>query len=329
MNDKTNNKTTEYALEINEVSKSYSDFKALSNISFKVEKGDFIGLLGVNGAGKTTLINSIAGINKFDGQIKIMGYDVKTQVVLAKSSIGVVPQEIAFDPFLTVYQTLELHSGLYGVKGNNHKWIMEVLERLHLQDKVNSNTRSLSGGMKRRLMVAQAIIHKPPVIILDEPTAGVDVELRKSLWEFISDLHKNQHTILLTSHYLEEVELLCKNIIMINKGKVIHQSSKESLLHDAAKLGVFLHIDMLDSNKSEICEELKEFLVSNNYMQGECVFRLKDYNEALSVLSRLKQHNFKVNRFELKHPSLEDIFINYVTDKNTDKSNDNSINKKY
>lgn len=299
-----------YALEVNEVSKYYDGFKALDKVNFKVEAGDFIGLLGVNGAGKTTLIASIAGVNKFNGQIKVMGYDVKTQIVRAKSSVGVVPQELAFDPFLTVYQTLDFQARLYGVK-HPKKWILEVLERLHLADKAYSNTRSLSGGMKRRLMVAQAIIHKPPLIILDEPTAGVDVEIRKSVWEFISEIHKDGHTIVLTSHYLEEVEELCQNIIIIDKGSVISQSSKNELLNEAERLGVFLHIEVATPDKDEVYNQLKTFITAHD-LKGNFVLKLKDYDEALKILSALSQNNLKVNRFELKHPSLEDIFINHL-----------------
>ncbi|MFO0320721.1 MAG: ABC transporter ATP-binding protein, partial [Neisseriaceae bacterium] len=219
-----------HALEINHLTKRYGKFTALSDINFKIEEGEFVGLLGVNGAGKTSLISSVAGVNNFDGEIKVMGYDVVKQVVKAKQNLGVVPQELAFDPFLTVYQTLKFQSGLYGVK-NNKEWIFEVIERLYLSDKVNSNTRTLSGGMKRRLMVAQALIHKPPMIILDEPTTGVDVEIRQSLWNFITELHQKGHTILLTTHYLEEVEKLCDKIIMIDKGKIIAKDSKENLMN--------------------------------------------------------------------------------------------------
>ncbi len=153
-----------YALEINHVVKRYGSFTALNDINFKIEAGEFVGLLGVNGAGKTSLISSIAGINNFEGEIKVAGYNVISEVVKSKQSLGVVPQELAFDPFLTVYQALKFQSGLYGVK-NNKEWLFEVIERMHLTDKINSNTRTLSGGMKRRLMVAQALVHKPPVII--------------------------------------------------------------------------------------------------------------------------------------------------------------------
>lgn len=295
-----------YALEIANVSKNYGDFQALDQIDFVVEEGSFVGLLGVNGAGKTTLISSIAGINKFRGKIKVMGYDVIRDVVKAKRCLGVVPQELAYDPFLTVYQTLKFQSGLYGVK-NNQSWLDEVINRLYLRDKVNSTTRNLSGGMKRRLMVAQALVHKPPVIILDEPTAGVDVELRKSLWEFIVELNKDGHTILLTTHYLEEVEKLCNKIIMIHKGKIIAQSSKADLINQAGNLPTMVEIETING---EITDELSNWLVLR---EGNLfTFKLDSSDQLLSILSLLKLANIKIENISIKHPSLEDIFINYV-----------------
>lgn len=295
-----------HALEIQNVSKSYGTFTALNNVNFDVEQGDFVGLLGVNGAGKTTLISSVAGINRFEGKIKVMGYDVLSDVVKAKQNLGVVPQELAYDPFLTVYQTLKFQSGLYGVK-NNKEWLDEVIERMHLKDKIDSNTRSLSGGMKRRLMVAQALVHKPPVIILDEPTAGVDVEIRKSLWEFIIELHKQGHTILLTTHYLEEVEKLCNKIIMINKGNIIAQSSKSELINQSSSLPTTVQIETSDGKFNP---ELNSLLISKE----DNVFTLKldNSDKLLSILNLLKLADVKIEDIQIKRPSLEDIFINYL-----------------
>ena len=271
-----------HALEIINVSKTYGSFNALNNVSFNVEQGDFVGLLGVNGAGKTTLISSIAGINRFQGQIKVMGYDVLSQVVKAKHQLGVVPQELAYDPFLTVYQTLKFQSGLYGVS-NNKDWIDEVIERVYLKDKINTSTRGLSGGMKRRLMVAQALVHKPPLIILDEPTAGVDVEIRKSLWEFITELHTKGHTILLTTHYLEGVEKLCNKIIMIDKGNVIAQSTKAELNKQSSSLPTTVQIETQDGKFSP---ELLGRVIARE--GNQFTLKLENSDQLLPILNLLK-----------------------------------------
>lgn len=295
-----------YALEVNHVSKNYGSFKALDNVEFKIEQGDFVGLLGVNGAGKTSLISSISGLNKFNGQIKIMGHDVITDTVNAKYNLGVVPQEIAFDPFLTVYQTLKFQSGLYGVK-NNKEWLDEVIERVHLKDKVHANTRALSGGMKRRLMVAQALVHKPPVIILDEPTAGVDVEIRKSLWSFITELHKEGHTILLTTHYLEEVEKLCNKIVMINKGQVIAKSGIKEFINQASSIPTRLQID---TENGAISDDLKDLIISHE--DNSYLLKLENSSNILPILSSLQNSDIKVINIQIHQPSIEDVFINYL-----------------
>src|SRR6185437_710517 len=292
------------ALEIKNVNKFYGKFNALQNVSFNIEQGDFVGLLGVNGAGKTTLISSISGVNSFNGQIKVMGYDVISDVVRAKQNLGVVPQELAYDPFLTVYQTLKFQSGLYGA-ANNQAWLDEVIEGMHLKDKVNTNTRGLSGGMKRRLMVAQALVHKPPVIILDEATAGVDVEIRKSLWKFIKTLHKAGHTILLTTHYLEEVEQVCNKIVMIDKGQILAQSSTIDLMKEAHNLPTTVLIETINGN---FAASLQDKVLN----QDDNVFtlRLNNSDELLLILNTLKQAGVKFGDIDIKRPSLEDVFIN-------------------
>lgn len=296
-----------YALEINKVSKIYKNkFQALHEVDFQVNEGDFIGLLGVNGAGKTTLISSIAGINRFDGEIKVMGHDVLSDVVAAKSKLGVVPQEIAFDPFLTVYQTLQFQSGLYGVK-NNKRWLDEILAGMHLDDKAHANTRSLSGGMKRRLMVAQALVHKPPVIILDEPTAGVDVEIRKNLWEFISKLHQEGHTILLTTHYLEEVEKLCNQIVMIDKGKIIAKSSKNELIAQSSDLPVTFE---LETNEGQIADSLTQLVITKE--ANKSILSVRNNDDILMILTELNKAGIKVENMNINKPKLEDIFLKYL-----------------
>ncbi len=205
-------------------------FQAVNDVSLTVEHGEFFGLLGPNGAGKTTLISILAGLARAtEGSAQVCGYDVVTRFREARQSLGVVPQEIVYDPFFTVHETLRLQSGYFGLR-NNDDWIDEVLANLGLSDKADTNMRALSGGMKRRVLVAQALVHRPPVIILDEPTAGVDVDLRRTLWEFISRLNQAGHTILLTTHYLEEAEALCGRIAMLKQGRVIALDTTEALL---------------------------------------------------------------------------------------------------
>ena len=205
-------------------------FQALDDVSFEVKEGEFFGLLGPNGAGKTTLISVLAGlVRATSGSAKVMGYDVQSQYRHARRSLGVVPQELVYDPFFTVRETLRLQSGYFGIR-NNDDWIDEILFNLGLTDKSEENMRALSGGMKRRVLVAQALVHCPPVIILDEPTAGVDVDLRRGLWEFISRLNKKGHTILLTTHYLEEAESMCDRLAFLKQGSLIALDTTEAIL---------------------------------------------------------------------------------------------------
>jgi len=205
-------------------------FRALDDVSLSVEYGEFFGLLGPNGAGKTTLISILAGLARAtSGTASICGHDVVTDYKQTRRSLGVVPQEIVYDPFFTVRETLRIQSGYFGLR-NNDDWIDEILSNLGLADKADTNMRALSGGMKRRVLVAQALVHRPPVIILDEPTAGVDVDLRRTLWEFISRLNKAGHTILLTTHYLEEAEALCGRIAMLKHGRVVALDTTQALL---------------------------------------------------------------------------------------------------
>ncbi|MGE4341061.1 MAG: ABC transporter ATP-binding protein [Pigmentiphaga sp.] len=205
-------------------------FQALSDVGLTIEHGEFFGLLGPNGAGKTTLISVLAGLARAtQGRVAICGYDVESQYALARRSLGVVPQELVFDPFFTVRETLRIQSGYFGLR-HNDAWIDEILANLGLSDKADSNMRALSGGMKRRVLVAQALVHRPPVIVLDEPTAGVDVDLRRSLWEFIARLNQLGHTVLLTTHYLEEAEALCGRIAMLKAGRIIALDRTENLI---------------------------------------------------------------------------------------------------
>jgi ABC-2 type transport system ATP-binding protein len=218
------------AIAIKGISKHYGALQALDDVSLNIHEGEFFGLLGPNGAGKTTLISILAGLCKPDhGSAAIMGIDVQSTQREARRMLGVVPQELVFDPFFTVRETLRFQSGYFGIR-NNDAWIDEIMANLDLTGKADSNMRSLSGGMKRRVLVAQALVHRPPVIVLDEPTAGVDVELRQSLWQFISRLNHDGHTIVLTTHYLEEAEALCQRIAMLKQGKVVALDTTANLL---------------------------------------------------------------------------------------------------
>ncbi len=218
------------AVLVEQLSKSYGSLQALKDVSLDIKEGEFFGLLGPNGAGKTTLISILAGLCRPDsGRAFIMGTNVQTHFIESRRLLGVVPQELVFDPFFTVRETLRFQSGYFGIR-NNDDWIDEIMANLDLTSKANSNMRSLSGGMKRRVLVAQALVHRPPVIILDEPTAGVDVELRQSLWKFISRLNQDGHTILLTTHYLEEAESLCGRIAMLKSGQVVALDTTQNLL---------------------------------------------------------------------------------------------------
>ncbi|PKO90462.1 MAG: ABC transporter ATP-binding protein [Betaproteobacteria bacterium HGW-Betaproteobacteria-12] len=226
------------AVSIVDVVKHFGTLQALAGVSLEIGEGEFFGLLGPNGAGKTTLISTLAGLLRPDsGSLKVMGYDVIADFREARRRLGVVPQELVFDPFFNVRETLRIQSGYFGIRKNDD-WIDEILANLDLTSKAETNMRRLSGGMKRRVLVAQALVHKPPVIVLDEPTAGVDVELRQGLWQFIRRLNVEGHTIILTTHYLEEAEALCNRIALMKQGKVVALDTTANLMaeHPGASL---------------------------------------------------------------------------------------------
>lgn len=233
------------AVSIQQVVKQFGALRALNGVTLDIVQGEFFGLLGPNGAGKTTLISCLAGLVKpTSGRLAILGHDVQKDYRQARQLLGVVPQELVFDPFFNVRETLRIQSGYFGIR-NNDEWIDEILENLDLTSKANANMRSLSGGMKRRVLVAQALVHKPPVIILDEPTAGVDVELRQGLWQFIRRLNSEGHTIILTTHYLEEAEALCGRIGLMKQGSLVALDTTENLMaaHPGGSLeDVFMHM---------------------------------------------------------------------------------------
>ena len=218
------------AVSINNVVKHFGSLQALGGVSLEIQPGEFFGLLGPNGAGKTTLISSLAGLVRPDsGTLQVLGHDVFKDFRNARRLLGVVPQELVFDPFFNVRETLRIQSGYFGIR-HNDDWIDEILANLDLTNKADVNMRRLSGGMKRRVLVAQALVHKPPVIVLDEPTAGVDVELRQGLWQFVRRLNNEGHTIILTTHYLEEAEALCNRIALMKLGKVLALDTTANLM---------------------------------------------------------------------------------------------------
>lgn len=246
-----------FAIEVTQLQKTYANGKvALAGINLAVEQGSFFALLGPNGAGKSTLINILAdSVRPTSGSVKFLGHDLFTHRSLCKRSLGVVPQEVAFDPFFAPRDILKITSGFYGVRPDL-KWIEELLERLELAEHADKNTRQLSGGMRRRLLVAQALVHRPKVVILDEPTAGVDVELRKRLWDFMRELNAADTTILLTTHYLEEAQELCNEVAIIDKGMVLTSQSMQSLLNTTGSSTLSLEYEQLPSN----CRQLENLI---------------------------------------------------------------------
>lgn len=295
------------ALLIEQAVKTYANgFTALKGVSFSVQPGEFFGLLGPNGAGKTTLISAMAGLIRLSsGNITICGHDVKCEATTTRQLLGVVPQELVFDPFFTVREAMRFQSGYFGIR-NNDDWIDEIIANLGLTEKANTNTRNLSGGMKRRVMVALALVHRPPVIILDEPTAGVDIELRQNLWEFITRLNKAGHTIILTTHYLEEAQMLCNRIAMLKHGEIVALDSTKNLLDKESDIQLVLTLDQnLPSN-------LQPYLVE----QDGCNFQIKlsDYNQLLGILQQLKDHNINLKNLHVMENDLENVFLRLTSD---------------
>jgi ABC-2 type transport system ATP-binding protein len=290
------------AIEILDVEKRYGALRALAGVTLAVEEGEFFGLLGPNGAGKTTLINIVAGLARASaGTARVMGADVVTDYRRARRMLGVVPQELVFDPFFTVRETLRIQSGYFGLRRND-AWIDEVMQHLDLESKADANMRTLSGGMKRRVLVAQALVHKPQVIVLDEPTAGVDVELRQGLWQFIRRLNRDGHTIVLTTHYLEEAEELCSRIAMLKAGRVVALDSTRNLLQTFSGLVLQLRID-----REQLPQGIGASVLAHE--GGRFTLRPRDYAELEEVLHRLREAGVAIREFELQPPDLEEVFL--------------------
>lgn len=306
------------AISFQSVSKTYpsprgpkgSTFLALDHVNLDIQQGEFFGLLGPNGAGKTTMISILAGLSRAtSGKVTVLGHDVLLDYAPARRSLGVVPQELVFDPFFNVREALRLQSGYFGIK-NNDAWIDELLENLGLTDKANANMRQLSGGMKRRVLVAQALVHKPPVIVLDEPTAGVDVELRQTLWQFIAKLNKQGSTVLLTTHYLEEAEALCGRIAMLKSGQIVALDHTSELLKNASSNVLRFKID----------SDLPKVLADKARITGRIVqFPAHDALAVEQYLAAVREAGLVARDVEIRKADLEDVFLDLMN-KNNPKS---------
>ena len=288
------------AVDVTNVARRFGSVQALDGVDLAVEEGEFFGLLGPNGAGKTTLISILAGLTRADrGTARILGHDVIEDYRESRRNLGVVPQELVFDPFFSVRETLEMQAGYFGLRKIG-AWIDEILHHLDLTGKANANMRSLSGGMKRRVLVGQALVHKPPVIVLDEPTAGVDVELRQSLWGFIRKLNRDGHTIILTTHYLEEAEALCGRIAMLKAGRVVALDTTQNLLAQFAGLTVRLAA-------ARVPAAWQSRIVKQD--AGLFHLGLKTYAELETLLGALREEGIAITDLALAETDLEQVFL--------------------
>lgn len=296
------------AIHIDDVHKRYGDVHALDGVGFEIRQGEFFGLLGPNGAGKSTLINIIAGLTRADqGRVTVMGHDVVTGYQQARQSIGVVPQELVFDPFFTVREILRIQSGYFGLGRENNDWIDELLCELHLEDKADTNMRALSGGMKRRVLIAQALVHKPAVVVLDEPTAGVDIKIRNLLWAFIQRLHARGQTIVLTTHYLEEAESMCERIAILNDGGIVAIDTKRELLNSHLARSFTISLTCRDTVR-KVPEALggKVTALQDNWLEMKLD---KDTDSISDILHVLRTAGIEVTDIHTERPDLEDVFL--------------------
>mgnify|MGYP001580480126 CR=1 FL=1 len=297
------------AVSFQSISKTYQTpkgpFQALKSVSLDIEEGEFFGLLGPNGAGKTTLISILAGLARASaGRVLVQGSDVQADYADARRKLGIVPQELVFDPFFSVREALRFQSGYFGIR-NNDAWIDELLDSLGLTDKAQSNMRQLSGGMKRRVLVAQALVHKPPIIVLDEPTAGVDVELRQTLWHFIAKLNKQGHTVLLTTHYLEEAEALCSRVAMLKAGNIVKLSTMSELLKSASSNVLQFKTD----------GALPATVAQRARVTGRIVqIPAQNANDVERLLAALREGGIVPEDVEIRRADLEDVFIHVMND---------------
>ena len=292
--------STVVAVDLIDISKAYPNVRALNHVTLRVEQGEFFALLGPNGAGKTTLISILAGLTRADsGSASVMGFDTLSDYRNARRSLGVVPQELVYDPFFTVRETLAIQAKYYGV-AKADAWIDEILHHLDLTDKANANMRALSGGMKRRVLVGQALVHKPPVIVLDEPTAGVDVELRQNLWSFIKRLNREGHTIILTTHYIEEAEAMCGRVAMLKNGEIVALDTTANLLRGMAGITVQVSAAALPTSWQARAE---------TQASGAVGFTLSGYAELESMLAAFRDANIAIKEMKLGEADLEQAFL--------------------
>lgn len=290
------------AIRVRQLHKHFGALHALQGVDLEVEQGEFFALLGPNGAGKTTLISILAGLARADsGSAAVMGFDVTRDYRATRRLLGVVPQELVYDPFFTVREALRFQSGYFGLRRNDD-WIDEVMASLDLLGRADHNMRALSGGMKRRVLVAQALVHKPPVIILDEPTAGVDVELRQSLWAFIRKLNRDGHSIVLTTHYLEEAQTLCSRVAMLKQGRIVALDSTASLLKSVSGRQL-----RLKTSPDTLPAALRAQAVSQ--ADGSHTLTLGRYADLEGVLAQLREAGVCIQEMELVQPDLEDVFV--------------------
>jgi len=296
------------AISIKNLVKKYNGLEAVNNISFDIKQGEFFGFLGPNGAGKTSTINAITGIANFDsGNIEVFGHDVVKDYRIARSYIGLSPQEYNFDVFLNAYQTLVYQGGYYGIPKNIcMKRATELMKLFGIYGKKNSSIRALSGGLKRRLIIARALIHEPKILILDEPTAGVDVELRHFLWSWLKELNKKGTTILLTTHYIEEAEKLCDRVCILNKGKILEIDDKKQLLKRFSKSQIRIEL------KNEIKILPVNLRIYNHKIESNNLIFLEDKTKVNEILRALEKNNIEIIDINIESSSLEDIFINMV-----------------
>ncbi len=294
------------AIEIENLSKNYGSLQALDKIALTIPEGSFFALLGPNGAGKSTLINILSGLTRAtSGRAAILGHDVRKEWRHARSKLGVVPQELAYDPFFTVREMLTLQSGYFGFGRENRAWLDELLDTLGLTDKSDTTMNHLSGGMKRRVLIAQALVHRPPVVILDEPTAGVDVALRAQLWAFMRDLNAKGHTIILTTHYLEEAESMCETIAILDRGRLVVNAAKKELLRRYSWRQ--LRLQLLPESGLNLPEGLVE--KQEAAPAGELLLRLHRENDHVgAVLAELERAGIKFSDLKIHEPGLTEVY---------------------
>lgn len=294
------------AIKIEHVQKNFGVLQALKGLDLTVHQGEFFGLLGPNGAGKSTLINILAGLLRPSaGRAAIMGHDVVSDYQAARQALGVVPQELVFDPFFNVREMLRFQAGYFGRGKENDAWVDEIIESLGLSDKAYTNMRKLSGGMKRRALIAQALAHRPPVIVLDEPTAGVDVELRQLMWAFVKKLNSEGHTIILTTHYLEEAQELCSRVAMMKQGEIVALDTTANLLSKFATKNLCIKL-----KSGTLPASLRPLF---KHSEGQTfTLALTELNQVEFALTELRKINAEIDDMQLIEADLEDVFLSLV-----------------